>query len=108
MSTAVIPLKSSYSLDDFASLHCHDVRYLAISSLDPCLAIGFYCRDSNDFDDFVGCCADINKGQPNAAIVHVADKPAPQICDGSFDYPDDFDEADPNVDAEEGKDFEHS
>ncbi|KAI4357426.1 hypothetical protein L6164_001374 [Bauhinia variegata] len=35
-----------------SSYHCNVIRYIPIDSIDPSLAIGFYCRDKGDFDDF--------------------------------------------------------
>ncbi|XP_035818832.1 cysteine protease ATG4B isoform X3 [Zea mays] len=37
---------------DTSSYHCSVVRDLALEQIDPSLAIGFYCRDKDDFDDF--------------------------------------------------------
>ncbi|KAF8769305.1 hypothetical protein HU200_006819 [Digitaria exilis] len=37
---------------DTSSYHCSVVRDLALDQIDPSLAIGFYCRDKDDFDDF--------------------------------------------------------
>lgn len=37
---------------DTSSYHCSTVRDLALDLIDPSLAIGFYCRDKDDFDDF--------------------------------------------------------
>uniref|UniRef100_A0A1J3J860 Cysteine protease n=1 Tax=Noccaea caerulescens TaxID=107243 RepID=A0A1J3J860_NOCCA len=37
---------------DTSSYHCNVLRYIPLESLDPSLAIGFYCRDKDDFDDF--------------------------------------------------------
>ncbi|KAF3575005.1 hypothetical protein F2Q69_00062207 [Brassica cretica] len=37
---------------DTSSYHCNTVRYVPLESLDPSLALGFYCRDKDDFDDF--------------------------------------------------------
>jgi len=34
------------------SFHCSTPQRMLISSLDPSLAIGFYCHDKRDFDDF--------------------------------------------------------
>ncbi|KAI4313637.1 hypothetical protein L6164_026596 [Bauhinia variegata] len=35
-----------------SSYHCNVIRYIPLDSIDPSLAIGFYCRDKDDFDDF--------------------------------------------------------
>ncbi|KAJ9554395.1 hypothetical protein OSB04_018440 [Centaurea solstitialis] len=37
---------------DTSSYHCNVVRQIPLESIDPSLAIGFYCRDKEDFDDF--------------------------------------------------------
>ncbi|KAH6758647.1 Peptidase family C54 protein [Perilla frutescens var. frutescens] len=37
---------------DTSSYHCNVVRHIALDSIDSSLAIGFYCRDKSDFDDF--------------------------------------------------------
>ncbi|KAG2258575.1 hypothetical protein Bca4012_021754 [Brassica carinata] len=37
---------------DTSSYHCNTVRYVPLDSLDPSLALGFYCRNKDDFDDF--------------------------------------------------------
>ncbi|ESQ39042.1 hypothetical protein EUTSA_v10001432mg [Eutrema salsugineum] len=37
---------------DTSSYHCNVLRYVPLESLDPSLALGFYCRDKGDFDDF--------------------------------------------------------
>ncbi|KAJ7961980.1 Cysteine protease [Quillaja saponaria] len=35
-----------------SSYHCNVIRHIPLDSIDPSLAIGFYCRDKDDFDDF--------------------------------------------------------
>lgn len=37
---------------DTASYHCNVLRHVPLESIDPSLAIGFYCKDKVDFDDF--------------------------------------------------------
>lgn len=39
---------------DTSSYHCSTVRDMPLDLIDPSLAIGFYCRDKDDFDNF--CC----------------------------------------------------
>ncbi|GJR56260.1 cysteine protease ATG4-like protein isoform X1 [Tanacetum coccineum] len=36
---------------DTSSYHCNVIRQIPLESIDPSLAIGFYCRDKDDFDD---------------------------------------------------------
>ncbi|CAK8542590.1 unnamed protein product [Lathyrus sativus] len=35
-----------------SSYHCNISKHMPLDSIDPSLAIGFYCRDKDDFDDF--------------------------------------------------------
>eukprot|EP00250_Pteridium_aquilinum_P006376 c16316_g2_i1 orf=1045-1908(+) len=37
---------------DTSTYHCSNVRRMALSAIDPSLALGFYCRDQEDFEDF--------------------------------------------------------
>ncbi|KAL4376353.1 hypothetical protein GQ457_02G010410 [Hibiscus cannabinus] len=37
---------------DTSSYHCDTIRHIPLDSIDPSLAIGFFCRDKDDFDDF--------------------------------------------------------
>ncbi|XP_021774718.1 cysteine protease ATG4-like isoform X1 [Chenopodium quinoa] len=37
---------------DTSSFHSNVIRHIPLESIDPSLAIGFYCRDKDDFDDF--------------------------------------------------------
>ncbi|KAM7463408.1 hypothetical protein LguiA_031529 [Lonicera macranthoides] len=37
---------------DTSSYHCNILRHISLYSIDPSLAIGFYCRNKGDFDDF--------------------------------------------------------
>lgn len=43
---------SSYTLEDLESYRCSQVRTVAITSLDPSMVLGFYCRNQHDFEDF--------------------------------------------------------
>lgn len=52
---------------DTSSYHCSVVRHVSLDSIDPSLAIGFYCRDKDEFDDFclrASKLADESKGAP--------------------------------------------
>ncbi|GMH18265.1 hypothetical protein Nepgr_020106 [Nepenthes gracilis] len=58
---------------DTSSYHCSVLRNFPLDSTDPSLAIGFYCRDKDDFDDF--CCrasklADESGGAPLFTVAH--------------------------------------
>ncbi|CAK7325029.1 unnamed protein product [Dovyalis caffra] len=50
-----------------SSYHCDVVRHIPLDLIDPSLAIGFYCRDKDDFDDFCSLAsklADESNGAP--------------------------------------------
>ncbi|KAF3557704.1 hypothetical protein F2Q69_00010617 [Brassica cretica] len=52
---------------DTSSYHCNVLRYVPLESLDPSLALGFYCRDKADFDDLclrASTLAEESKGAP--------------------------------------------
>lgn len=48
----VVDIKVDKLDADTSSYHCNTVRHFPLDSIDPSLAIGFYCRDKSDFDDF--------------------------------------------------------
>lgn len=48
----VVDIKMDKLDVDTSSYHCNTVRHFPLDSIDPSLAIGFYCRDKSDFDDF--------------------------------------------------------
>ncbi|XP_042941802.1 cysteine protease ATG4-like isoform X1 [Carya illinoinensis] len=65
---------------DTSSYHCNIVRHMSLDSIDPSLAIGFYCRDKDDFDDFclrASKLADESNGAPlfTVAQKHNLSKP---------------------------------
>lgn len=48
----VVDIKTDNLDADTSSYHCSTVRSMDFDSIDPSLAIGFYCRDKDDFEDF--------------------------------------------------------
>ncbi|KAJ6802148.1 cysteine protease ATG4B-like [Iris pallida] len=46
-----VELKRDNLEADTSSYHCSNVRNLPLDQIDPSLAIGFYCRDKDDFED---------------------------------------------------------
>ncbi|KAI9342602.1 hypothetical protein BDR26DRAFT_859237 [Obelidium mucronatum] len=44
---------TSYTAQDLETYHCPTVRIVPISSLDPSMVFGFYCRNKEDVDQFV-------------------------------------------------------
>ncbi|KAJ6377617.1 hypothetical protein OIU78_027948 [Salix suchowensis] len=66
-----VQLVVNFSRDDVeantSSYHCDVVRHIPLELIDSSLAIGFYCRDKDDFDDFCSMAsklADESNGAP--------------------------------------------
>jgi len=92
---------------DTSSYHCSVVRDLALDQIDPSLAIGFYCRDKDDFDDFCSRASELVEKANGAPLFTVVQslEPSKQIynqdvglgCSGSSmandDDPDGFGKA---------------
>lgn len=58
---------------DTSSFHSNVVRHIPLESIDPSLAIGFYCKDKDDFDDFYSRAsklADESNGAPLFTVTH--------------------------------------
>ncbi|KAI5557877.1 hypothetical protein BDE02_17G000500 [Populus trichocarpa] len=56
-----------------SSYHCNVVRHIPLDLIDPSLAIGFYCRDKDDFDDFCTLASkltDESNGAPLFTVAH--------------------------------------
>ncbi|XAR72207.1 hypothetical protein NMG60_11018772 [Bertholletia excelsa] len=77
---------------DTSSYHCNIVRHISFDSIDPSLAIGFYCRDKDDFDDFcerASKLADHSNGAPLFTVTQSRNTSRPaarhDIQDDSFD-----------------------
>ncbi|XP_065847610.1 cysteine protease ATG4-like [Euphorbia lathyris] len=69
---------------DTSSYHCNLIRHIPLEWIDPSLAIGFYCGNKDEFDNF--CClarklADESEGAPlfTVAQSHKLRKPVPVI-----------------------------
>ncbi|OVA18984.1 Elongation factor [Macleaya cordata] len=65
---------------DTTSYHCSVVRNLPLDMIDPSLAIGFYCRDKDDFDDFCARAsklAEQSNGAPLFTITKSRNLPTP-------------------------------
>ncbi|XP_044466347.1 cysteine protease ATG4-like isoform X2 [Mangifera indica] len=63
---------------DTSSYHCDVVRHIQLNSIDPSLAIGFYCQDKDDFDDFCSRAsklADESDGAPLFTVTQTHKKP---------------------------------
>ncbi|XP_037497033.1 cysteine protease ATG4 isoform X2 [Jatropha curcas] len=58
---------------DTSSYHSDFIRHIPLESIDPSLAIGFYCRDKDDFDEFcflASKLADDSHGAPLFTVAH--------------------------------------
>ncbi|KAL7000896.1 Cysteine protease atg4 [Sarracenia purpurea var. burkii] len=63
---------------DTSSYHCNVLRHVSLDSIDPSLAIGFYCRDKDDFNDFcdrASKLADQSKGAPLFTVTRTRNIP---------------------------------
>ncbi|KAK7256312.1 hypothetical protein RIF29_29753 [Crotalaria pallida] len=55
-----------------SSYHSNMIRLMPLDSLDPSLAIGFYCRDKDDFDDFCSRASELVEESNGAPLFTVA------------------------------------
>ncbi|KAK9287969.1 hypothetical protein L1049_016414 [Liquidambar formosana] len=65
---------------DTSSYHCNVIRHIPLDSIDPSLAIGFYCRGKDDFDDFCSRAsklADQSDGAPLFTVANTHELPRP-------------------------------
>ncbi|KAL6209721.1 hypothetical protein ACLB2K_020661 [Fragaria x ananassa] len=90
--------------DATASYHCNVIRHIPLDTIDPSLAIGFYCRDKDDFDDFclrASKLADESNGAPLFTVTaetQNVSRPPSQSGDGLGDNA--GDENNEDVDAD--------
>lgn len=69
----VVNIKKDDLEADTSTYHCSVVRHIPLESIDPSLAIGFYCRNRDDFDDFCGRAsklAEESNGAPLFTVTH--------------------------------------
>ncbi|GMP21923.1 hypothetical protein CsSME_00000136 [Camellia sinensis var. sinensis] len=74
----VVDIRKDNLEADTSSYHCNVVRHVPLDSVDSSLAIGFYCRDKDDFDDFCNRAsklADGSKGAPLFTVTHTRNPP---------------------------------
>nr|XP_043614944.1 cysteine protease ATG4-like isoform X2 [Erigeron canadensis] len=82
---------------DTSSYHCNVIRQIPLESIDPSLAIGFYCQDKGDFDDFCSRASELAEKSDGAPLFTVTQtRQSPKSCStsraqeaDSFDVPDD-------------------
>ncbi|CAN6453559.1 unnamed protein product [Victoria cruziana] len=63
---------------DPSSYHCSVVRQMNLNMLDPSIAIGFYCRDKDDFEDFCVRSAELanqSNGAPLFTVTRATSSP---------------------------------
>lgn len=53
---------------DTSTYHCSHVRRMPLSAMDPSLALGFYCRDQEDFKDFCERAVELERQGNGAAM----------------------------------------
>ncbi|XP_074281285.1 cysteine protease ATG4-like [Silene latifolia] len=74
----VVDIKKGDLEADTSSYHSNVVRHVPLESIDSSLAIGFYCRDRDDFDDFcsrASTLADESNGAPLFTVAHCRSSP---------------------------------
>ncbi|KAK1309753.1 Cysteine protease ATG4B [Acorus calamus] len=66
---------------DTSTYHCNVVRQLPLDTIDPSLAIGFYCRDRDDFERFCARASELADKSGGAPLFTVAQslKPAKPV-----------------------------
>ncbi|KAK6128399.1 hypothetical protein DH2020_037875 [Rehmannia glutinosa] len=76
----VVDIKRDVVDLDTSSYHCNVVRHIPLDSIDSSLAIGFYCRDKSDFDDFCVRASELidrSNGAPLFTIAETRSSPRP-------------------------------
>jgi cysteine protease ATG4 len=62
---------------DTSSYHCSIVRRIPLDSIDPSLALGFYCRNREEFDDLCARSSELAEQSNGAPMFTVAQNSAP-------------------------------
>ncbi|KAL3813091.1 hypothetical protein ACJIZ3_014359 [Penstemon smallii] len=70
----VVDIKRNDVEVDTSSYHCNVVRHIPLDSIDSSLAIGFYCRDKSDFDDFCIRASNLISQSNGAPLFTIAEK----------------------------------
>ncbi|GER44144.1 cysteine protease ATG4a [Striga asiatica] len=70
----VVDIKKDNLDLDTSSYHCNVVRHIPLDSIDSSLAIGFYCRDKSDFDDFCERASELIDQSNGAPLFTIANK----------------------------------
>ncbi|CAG8448086.1 873_t:CDS:2 [Funneliformis mosseae] len=70
-----------FTEEEMSTFHCDTLRKIPISQLDPSMLLGFYCRNSEEFENFCNLVEEISKD--NAPVLTIAQE-AP-VYDFDFD-----------------------
>ncbi|KAL1321407.1 cysteine protease ATG4 isoform X2 [Arachis hypogaea] len=68
----VVNINGEYQETSTSSYHSNVIRHIPLDSIDPSLAIGFYCRDKDDFDDFCSRASKLAEESNGAPLFTVA------------------------------------
>lgn len=60
------------------SYFCNAIHHMLCGKLDPSLALGFYCRTKDDFDDLYGRLEALATKHPTTSLVSLAEEPQPE------------------------------
>ncbi|KAL2922397.1 Cysteine protease ATG4 [Bienertia sinuspersici] len=83
---------------DTSSFHSNVVRHIPLKSIDPSLAIGFYCKDKDDFDDFCARASKLANESNGAPLFTVTNVRNSSKTSGDF-REDSYDMLHPNNDG---------
>ncbi|CAM8947898.1 unnamed protein product [Rhodiola kirilowii] len=71
----VVDINAENLDSDTSSYHCNILRHIPLDSIDPSLAIGFFCRDKDDFKDFCQRATKLAEESHGAPLFTVSDTP---------------------------------
>uniref|UniRef100_A0A7N0TPJ9 Cysteine protease n=1 Tax=Kalanchoe fedtschenkoi TaxID=63787 RepID=A0A7N0TPJ9_KALFE len=83
LAQQVITINEENLDTDTSSYHCNTLRHIPLESIDPSLALGFYCRDQDDFVDFCRQATKLVEDSHGAPLFTVSD--TPKIQTASYD-----------------------
>jgi len=89
-SRQALELKSvqEFTEEEMATFHCDTLRKIPISQLDPSMLLGFYCQNSEEFENFCDLVKELSK---NHKPVFTIEQEAP-VYDNDFDVVSEGDE----------------
>ena len=100
VQSSVYDIEVEVSDEEALTYFCTDVQVMEVGSMSPSLAVAFYCKDRDDFDDLVCKLKELEQKSGCAPLLTVVEKEPPMREDGSEE---DFEEQATDVnDGERG------